>query len=192
MSTTNKTKFKPSFFKKFIKAYCKFPVLWQIGSTDYYERKRQHKAWNLLLRFTRRKYPDVDLLFVKKKVRALRKSFAKELIRIRNRKRSASGNAVYKLPSLWYFNMLLLKDQENIWKSKSNINEKIKDEETENVDESELKSTVNIDSTVSAETEVNNNKNIAYITITKITKNALNFKEFIAIKNRAGEYKDFF
>ncbi|PNF41957.1 hypothetical protein B7P43_G14649, partial [Cryptotermes secundus] len=118
----------PEFLTRFLEKYRELPVLWQVRSTEYSNRRKRDEAWDLLVQFTREKIRDADLNFVKKKVDSIRASFRKELRRVReSKRRGASGVDVYK-PTLWYFDLLLFTaDQENPRKSKSNLNEQAKD-----------------------------------------------------------------
>jgi len=129
-ATMSKTFMRPDFLTKLLEEYCEMPVLWQVRSADYSNRKKREEAWDLLVQLTREKIPEADLCFVKNMVDSIRASFRKELRRVRDSKGSGlSADDVYK-PTLWYFDLLLFTANQDIpRKSKSNL-----EEETEDVD----------------------------------------------------------
>jgi hypothetical protein len=124
----SKTFMSPDFLTKFLEEYREMPVLWQVRSADYSNRKKRNEAWDLLVHLTREKIPEADLCFVKKKVDSIRASFRKELRRVRDSKRRGlSADDVYK-PTLWYFDLLLFTaDQDIPRKIKSSLEEEIED-----------------------------------------------------------------
>jgi hypothetical protein len=63
-ASMSKTFMSTDFLTKFLEEYRELPVLWQVRSSDYWNRAKRDEAWDLLVQFTREKIPDTDLCFV--------------------------------------------------------------------------------------------------------------------------------
>ena len=55
------------FLTKFLEEYREMPVLWQVRSADYSNRKKRDEAWDLLVQLTREKIPELTCALLRKR-----------------------------------------------------------------------------------------------------------------------------
>ncbi|XP_026819018.1 uncharacterized protein LOC113557652 [Rhopalosiphum maidis] len=118
------------FLREFIELYQSFPCLWLVKSKEYSDRNKKSLAYEEMVK----KYKEFDSLAdrntVVKKINALRTVYKKELSKINNSLKSGAGaDEIYK-PSLWYFDLLhILNDQDSVRSTRNTMDDE--DEETQ-------------------------------------------------------------
>lgn len=106
--------FSPQFLIQFIEMYRNLPCLWNSESEDYPNSSKRQKAWEKLVRFSKKINPSADISWVKKKVHTIRGSFRKEMKKVvLSTKSGAEEEALYK-PKLWYYEHLLFTKNKEI------------------------------------------------------------------------------
>ena len=122
------------FLLECIEVYRKHPVLWNIKSTDYSNRRMKEEAYGVLVTKFKEKYPTWGKDEVKKKMNSLRTNFRKELKKVMDSKKSGAGSEDVYEPTLWYYNALLfLIDQEQPSASRHSIETEENDELEEQI-----------------------------------------------------------
>ncbi|XP_067637736.1 uncharacterized protein [Eurosta solidaginis] len=75
---------KRKFFLEFIELYKSFPSLWDSSDPDYKNQELRHINYQILLTKYKERYPDAELLDLKKKINCLRTNYKHELSRAIN------------------------------------------------------------------------------------------------------------
>ncbi|CAH1402810.1 unnamed protein product [Nezara viridula] len=101
------------------------PCLWNGESEDYTNSNKRQRAWEDLVKFSKKINPSADVSWVKKKVHTIRGSFRKEMKKVTLSSNSLDGeDGLYK-PKLWYYEHLLFtKGKEKQRKSKNSVEER--------------------------------------------------------------------
>ena len=110
------------FFRECIEVYREHPVLWNIKSEDYSNRRMKEEAYGVLVNKFKEKYPTWGREEVKKKINSFRTNFRKEFKKVLDSEKSGAGSEEIYEPTLWYYDdLLFLIDQKKPSESRSSI-----------------------------------------------------------------------
>ncbi|CAH2008826.1 unnamed protein product, partial [Acanthoscelides obtectus] len=109
-----------------------FPCLWQVKSAEYSDRNKKSQAYEIMIK----KYKEIDEAAnkgtVTKKINSLRTVYKKERAKIMKSTKSGAGEDDIYNPTLWYFDLLdLLNDQDQIRQSTNTIDDEAHQEKSE-------------------------------------------------------------
>ncbi|XP_074036734.1 uncharacterized protein [Leptinotarsa decemlineata] len=125
--------FSKAFMTDFIELHKSFPCLWKTKSRDYKDRNKKDSAHMVLLKKLQEIEPNATKKTVTAKINSIRGSFRREMKKIEESKRSGTGADDVYVTHLWYHDLLLFTNyQEMPRESVSNL-----DENRENESESE-------------------------------------------------------
>ncbi|XP_031334690.1 uncharacterized protein LOC116164626 [Photinus pyralis] len=102
------------YIRGLLAKYNDFPCLWKVKSKCYSNRNMKEDAYKELVKYTKDtidEHATVDV--IKKKIGALRRTFRRELLKVKESKKSGAGGDDIYTPHLWYYSLLLFtSDQE--------------------------------------------------------------------------------